>query len=155
MAANLTELVISSFISELEGLRDAVNQVAQPLTQDELWKKPLEQSNSIGHLILHLTGNLNYFVGAQLGKSGYVRDREREFSETNVPSKDTVLKNLCDAVATFRRVVSGLTDEQLAAPFPDDRFGPVLSALLHWVSHFALHRGQMSYIARLVQGSTK
>src|SRR5947209_19221737 len=109
MAANLTELVKSSFISELEGLRDAVNQVAQPLTQGQLWKKPLEQSNSIGHLILHLTGNLNYFVGAQLGKTGYVRDREREFSETNVPSKETVLKNLSDAVATFRRVVGGLT----------------------------------------------
>jgi uncharacterized damage-inducible protein DinB len=115
-----------------------------------LWKKPLEQSNSIGHLILHLTGNLNYFVGAQLGKTGYVRDREREFSETNVPSKEVLLRNLDDAVTTFRRVVSGLTDKQLAAPFPDSRFGSVLSALLHWITHFALHRGQMSYIVRLV-----
>jgi uncharacterized damage-inducible protein DinB len=150
MSADLSVQINSAFISELEDLRDAVKKLAEPLTQDELWKKPLEQSNSIGHLILHLTGNLNYFVGAQLGKTGYVRDREREFSETNVPSKEVLLRNLEDAVATFRRIVSGLTDKQLAAPFPDSRFGSVLSALLHWITHFALHRGQMSYIVRLV-----
>ena len=151
MTADLSGQINSAFISELEDLRDAVKKLAEPLAQDELWKKPLEQSNSLGHLILHLTGNLNYFVGAQLGKTGYVRDREREFSETNVPSKEVLLRNLDDAVATFRRVVSGLTDEQLGAPFPDSRFGSFLSALLHWITHFALHRGQMSYIVRLVK----
>jgi len=150
MNADLSGQIKSALISELEDSRDAVKKLAEPLTQDELWKKPLEQSNSIGHLILHLTGSLNYFVGAQLGKTGYVRDREREFSETNVPSKEVLLRNLDDAVATYRRVVSGLTNEQLAAPFPESRFGSVLSSLLRWITHFALHRGQMSYIVRLV-----
>jgi uncharacterized damage-inducible protein DinB len=102
-------------------------------------------------LILHLTGNLNHFVGAQLGASGYVRDREREFTESNPPSKETVLANLDQAVATFRKLVSGLTSDQLAAPHPEKRFGPVFNALVHLVAHFALHRGQMTYIARLLR----
>jgi hypothetical protein len=46
--------------------------------------------------------------------------------------------------------VSGLTDEQLTAPFSEARFGTVINSLVHWTAHFALHRGQMSYIARLV-----
>jgi uncharacterized damage-inducible protein DinB len=128
-----------------------VKQLAEPLSDGELWRKPLEQSNSVGHLILHLTGNLNHFVGAQLGNTGYVREREREFTETHVPTKTLLLAGLDDAVTTFRRVVSGLTTEQLAAPHPDARFGLALNALMHLVAHFAIHRGQLSYIVRLVK----
>jgi uncharacterized damage-inducible protein DinB len=149
--SELVRLTQTAVISGLEQLAQAVRQLAEPLTDDELWAKPVEPGNSIGHLILHLTGNLNHFVGAQLGGSGYVRDREREFTETDRPAKATLLANLDAAVTTFGRVVSGLSAEQLAAPHPETRFGPVLSALVHLVAHFALHRGQMSYIVRLVK----
>jgi uncharacterized damage-inducible protein DinB len=151
MAVEFLSLARSALIGELEQLRNGVREVAEPLTEKELWTKPLEPGNSIGHLILHLTGNLNHFVGAQLGGTGYVRDREREFTDTKPPSKETVLANLNQAVATFRQVVSGLSEEQLAAPHPDARFGPVFNALLHLMGHFALHRGQMSYIVRLLK----
>src|SRR5262249_55285354 len=109
-----------------------------------------EPGNSVGHLILHLTGNLNHFVGAQLGKTGYVRDREREFVEANLPERAALLANLDDAVATFRRVVGSLSADAMMANHPDTRFGSVYKALLHLVAHFAVHRGQMSYIVRLL-----
>jgi uncharacterized damage-inducible protein DinB len=150
MAVDLVPLVRSALITELDELREAVRQVAEPLDETALWTKPVEPGNSVGHLILHLTGNLNHFVGAKLGGSGYVRDREREFTETAQPDKLMLLANLDGAVATFRRVVEGLTAEQLAAPHPESRFGSVLNTLVHLVAHFALHRGQMSYLARLV-----
>jgi uncharacterized damage-inducible protein DinB len=151
MPADLTALVRAALIEELEQLRDDVKKLAEPLSDAQLWRKPLEPGNSIGHLILHLTGNLNHFIGAHLGKTGYVRDREREFTEANPPSRSQLLGNFDAAVATFRRVVSELTTEQLAAPHPDGRFGDVCKTLVHLTAHFALHRGQMSYIARLVQ----
>jgi uncharacterized damage-inducible protein DinB len=150
MAADLTALTRTALIGELQHLRDEVKKLAEPLTDAQLWKKPIEPGNSIGHLILHLTGNLNHFVGAQLGGSGYVRDREREFTETKPPAKAALLSNLDAAVATFRRVVESLPADKLAAPHPDARFGTVLQALVHLVGHFALHRGQMSYLERLV-----
>jgi uncharacterized damage-inducible protein DinB len=137
--------------TELEGLRDAVHELAGPLSEKEFWAKPVDPGNSVGHLVLHLTGNLNHFVGAQLGDTGYVRDREREFSEQNVPSKEAALVGLDNAVATFRRVVGELGENQLLAPHPAGRFGSVLDTLIHLVAHFALHRGQMSYVARLVR----
>jgi uncharacterized damage-inducible protein DinB len=149
MTADLMSLVKTALIGELEQLRDAVKQLAAPLPEEKFWHRPIDPGNSIGHLILHLSGNLNHFVGAQLGQTGYLRDREREFTEAAPPSKDVALAGLDEAVAVFRRVVEALTPEQLAAPHPEARLGLVLPALLHLVSHFALHRGQMSYIVRL------
>jgi uncharacterized damage-inducible protein DinB len=147
----LVRLAQTALIGELEELGQAVQALAEPLSEAELWARPVEPGNSVGHLILHLTGNLNHFVGGQLGGSGYVRDREREFTEASPPPKGELLADLAAAVATFRRVVGGLTAEQLVAPHPETRFGPVLSALVHLVAHFALHRGQMSYIVRLIR----
>jgi hypothetical protein len=151
MATDLTAVARATLVGQLEGLRDAVRELAGPLGEGEFWKKPLDPGNSVGHLVLHLTGNLNHFVGGQLGGTGYVRDREREFTEAQPPPRAEALAGLDAAVATFRRVVEGLSAEQLAAPHPEARFGTVLNALVHLVSHFALHRGQMSYIARLVK----
>lgn len=150
MATDTVDLVRASLIRELELLRDAVRQITEPLDERALWTKPMEPGNSVGHLILHLTGNLNHFVGAQLGGSGYVREREREFTESSFPGKAQLLAGLDEVVETFRRVVGGLTDEQLAATHSEARFGTVLQALMHLLTHFALHRGQMSYIVRLV-----
>jgi uncharacterized damage-inducible protein DinB len=150
MAIDMADLARSSLIRALEQLRDAVRDLVKPLADEQLWKKPLEPGNSVGHLILHLTGNLNHFVGGQLGKTGYVRDREREFTEAQRPERMALLANLDAAVATFRRVVGSLSVAELVAPHPEARFGSVYQGLVHLVSHFALHRGQMTYIARLV-----
>jgi uncharacterized damage-inducible protein DinB len=155
MTAELLPLVREALCGELDKLRDEVKKVIEPLSDAELWQKPIEPGNSIGHLVLHLTGNLSHFVGAQLGKTGYVREREREFTEANLPSRAELLAGLDGAVATFRQVVGGLSAEQLAAPHPEARLGQVLPGLLHLLLHFALHRGQMSYLSRLVKPTAK
>jgi uncharacterized damage-inducible protein DinB len=146
---DVAKLTCAALIEELEELRDEVRKAAEGLNDRQLWAKPVEPGNSVGHLILHLTGNLNFFIGAQLGGSGYLRDRDREFCENEPPSKASLLNNLDVAVATFRRVVGGLSAEQLVAPHPTAKFGSVLKATVHLVAHFALHRGQISYLVRL------
>ena len=151
MTDELATAVCEALTAQLETLRNSVADLVRPLTEDEFWRRPVEPGNSPGHLVLHLTGNLHHFVGGQLGGSGYVRQREREFTETNPPPKAVALAQLDDAVATFRRVASGLTADQLLAPHPEARFGSVLNALVTVVCHFALHRGQMSYLVRLVR----
>src|SRR5689334_19823560 len=106
MAADTTALAKTALIEALEKMRDDVRNLAEPLTEDQFWNKPIDPGNSVGHLVLHLAGNLNHFVGGQLGGTGYIRDREREFTETQVPSKAEALRKLDEAVATFRRIVS-------------------------------------------------
>jgi uncharacterized damage-inducible protein DinB len=148
--SDFAKAVQLALIGKLEDLRGEVRQAADGLSEAQLWQKPLPNSNSVGHLILHLTGNLNHFVGAQLGKTGYVREREREFVESSPPARAELFKQLDDAVAIFRRVVGSLTAEQFMATHPHEKFGTVLQTLVHVVSHFALHRGQISYLVRLV-----
>src|SRR5690348_9115454 len=99
MTTDMTALARTALIEGLEHLRDQVRTLAEPLSEQEFWTKPLDPGNSVGHLVLHLTGNLKHFVGAQLGGSGYVRDREREreFTETRVPSKAEALAELDNA----------------------------------------------------------
>jgi uncharacterized damage-inducible protein DinB len=154
MAERLLDLFRDSLSGQLRQLRDGVRQMSAPLSEEEFWKKPLSPGNSIGHLVLHLTGNLNHFVGAQLGGTSYVRHREREFTESNPPAKSIALARLDEAVGVFERTISTLTEEQLARPHPDSRFGNVCNALISILNHFALHRGQMSYLQRLVAPGT-
>jgi uncharacterized damage-inducible protein DinB len=149
--ADLATAVRLALIGSLENQRDGLKETAEKLSEADFWRKPVDPGNSVGHLVLHLTGNLNHFVGAQLGGTGYIRDRDREFTDANPPSKDEALAGLDAAVATFRRVVEGLSPEALQASHPEARFGTVASALVHLVGHFALHRGQVSYIVRLMK----
>jgi uncharacterized damage-inducible protein DinB len=151
MSGATDTLVKQALIAEIETLRDAIRDAAAPLSEAEFWAKTVQPGNSVGHLVQHLTGNLNHFVGAQLGHTGYVRDREREFTGTYAPAKAETLRLLDLAVSMFRQVVSGLTPEQLAAAHPEPRLGNVVNALVHLVAHFAIHRGQISYIVRLVK----
>lgn len=150
MEENLESLTKTALIGKLENLRDEIRELTASLDEKNFWTRPLNPGNSAGHLVLHLTGNLSHFIGSHLGQSGYVRDREREFTEDQPPSKEAALARLDDAIGLFRRIVSGLGAEQLTAPYPEKRFGSVLECLVHLVAHFSLHRGQISYIVRLV-----
>src|SRR5260370_35742116 len=105
MAAQLDKLVKEALVGKLEALRDEIRTAAEPLSEQEFWAKPVEPGNSVGHLAQHLAGNLNHFVGAQLGQTRYVRDREREFGGTFAPSKAETLRLLDDAGLPCRRGV--------------------------------------------------
>jgi uncharacterized damage-inducible protein DinB len=150
MSADVVKAVKAALAGELERLRDEVKALAEPLSEEQFWTKPIEPGNSFGHLVLHLTGNLSHFAGARLGGTGYVRDREREFTEPRPPTKSEAMAKLDEAVATFRRVTEALSAERLLEAHPDERMGTALTALVRMTTHFALHRGQMTYIGRLV-----
>lgn len=138
---------------ELDALRQQIVDLVDPLSEEQFYRKPLEPGNSVGHLVLHLTGNLKHFAGARLGETGYVRDREREFTDANPPSKEVALANLAEAIAIYRRVIEGLSNEKFLEAPVDAHLGTTIAgAMVRLVSHFALHRGQISYISRLVRG---
>ena len=125
-----------------------VRELAAPLDEKQFWTKPYAYGNSFGHLVLHLTGNLDYYIGAQIAGTGYVRDRPREFSEAARPSKESVLKAFDEAVALVARTIgSQLLDEWSAAYSAvgvdaQDRFEIVLQC----ATHLHHHIGQMMYL---------
>src|SRR6478752_4024213 len=85
--------------------RSQVNELAAGLTEAQFWQKPFPYGNSFGHLVLHLTGNLNYYIGAQIAETGYVRDRPREFDAPSLPSKEEALKHFDEAVAMVHKTI--------------------------------------------------
>jgi uncharacterized damage-inducible protein DinB len=121
-------------------------------TEQALWHVEPGISNPAGNLCLHLLGNLNTYIGAELGHSGYVRNRDLEFSARNVPRTE-----LLAGIAATRRVVEAaltpLQDEQLATEYPIVVFEAPTSLgymLLHLTTHLAYHLGQINYHRRLV-----
>src|SRR5450755_4127485 len=95
---NLQSILSSALIDHYKTNAARVRELAAPLTDEQFWQKPFPFGNSFGHLVLHLTGNLNYYIGAQIAKTGYIRDRPREFNDPNPPSKDEALKCFDEAV---------------------------------------------------------
>ena len=78
---DLADTVVSEFASRFENITAKLHKWVDPLSNQQFWRNPYPYGNSIGHLVLHLTGNLRYYIGAQIAGSGYVRDRDREFTD--------------------------------------------------------------------------
>ncbi len=126
-----------------------VHELAAPLTDAQFWRKPFPYGNSFGHLVLHLTGNLNYYIGAQIAKTGYVRDRPREFNDPNPPSKEEALKRFDDAVAMVQRTIRTQSPEDWSAEYSGTGTDATtrLAMILQCAAHMQHHIGQMIYLA--------
>ena len=97
--ADLAEVITADLAAYYEMVRESVHKWADDLTNEQLWRKPYPYGNSVGHLILHLTGNLNYYIGARVAGTGYVRDRDREFTEPKPIPREEVFAAFDRAIA--------------------------------------------------------
>src|SRR6266576_5111980 len=77
----VNETVANGLAAYYEYVAVQLHQWVDPLSNEQFWRKPYVYGNSAGHLVLHLTGNLNYYIGARVAETGYVRDRDGEFTE--------------------------------------------------------------------------
>jgi len=121
---------------------------------ESVWKTAPGLSNSAGNLALHVCGNLNHFVGAVLGATGYVRDRDREFA-TRGGTRADILRQVDETVGVVTEVLARLPQGALDAPYPEVHGGAQLSGrtfLLHLCTHAAFHLGQAGYLRRVVTG---
>lgn len=117
-----------------------------------LWKTDKNISNSAGNLCLHLVGNLNNYIGAELGKTGYIRNREQEFSLKDIPQAELIEK-VAATVDMVDDVLSQLTPEDLEKEYPLAVFGDTMTTgyfLIHLITHLDYHLGQINYHRRLL-----
>ena len=145
----LNDTIGTGFARRYEELGAQVQELAQPLSEEQFWRKPFSFGNSFGHLMLHLTGNLNYYIGAIVAGTGYVRDRDREFSEAARPRKDEVLRRFGEAVAMVARTARSQAENDWSKSYTaareedaEDRF----SIFLRCATHLHHHMGQMTYL---------
>ena len=108
--------------------------------------------NSAGNLCLHICGNLQHFIGATLGNSGYIRKRDAEFSRKNVPAK-LLVDEIETTIKVVEKTLNELKEEDLQNTFPINVFGYEMTTgffLVHLAGHLNYHLGQINYHRRLL-----
>ncbi|MFN0086496.1 MAG: DinB family protein [Blastocatellia bacterium] len=148
---NLSNSVSAGLIHSYQDFGRRVRALADPLTEEQFWTNPYGYGNSVGNLVLHLTGNLNYYIGARIAGTGYVRERDLEFTSRLDGRKEEVLNGLDEVVALVvatlkSQTAEDWTREYSAAGLTDvrDRF----DAFVRCASHFHHHIGQMIYLTK-------
>jgi uncharacterized damage-inducible protein DinB len=122
---------------------------------ESLWKTVPGITNPAGNLALHIAGNLRHFVGAVLGKTGYVRDRDAEFA-TRAGTREMVVSALDAAETDVAGTFAALDEAAMAAPYPSPPKGVEVTTqrwLIHLASHAAFHLGQAGYLRRIITGN--
>jgi uncharacterized damage-inducible protein DinB len=150
--------VVSSTLAEYyEEVRETVHKLIAPISTEQLWARPYPYGNSIGHLLLHITGNLSYYIGAQIAGTGYVRDRDREFNETEKIAKERMLANFDQAIAMVVATIRRQSPQDWCAPYSaklepaaNDRF----TVLMRMAAHAYHHTGQIIYLTKELTKTT-
>jgi len=139
-------------LRELEGFEREVSLYAD---DEILWRTVPGVTNSAGNLAMHVTGNLQHYIGAVLGSTGYVRNRDAEFARRS-GTRAEVLAELRNAARVVRDVLPKLTDERLSGEFPELIMGMRFRTgafLVHLCAHAGFHLGQAGYLRRALTGN--
>ncbi|MCW8810387.1 MAG: DinB family protein [Ignavibacteriaceae bacterium] len=137
------------FQRDLEKLKTEISSYKD---EKNLWKISGDVKNSAGNLCLHLCGNLQHFIGATLGNSGYIRKRDEEFIRKNVPAKE-LIEEIELTTKVVEQTLNNLKEEQLSEKFPINVFGYEMTTeyfLIHLATHLNYHLGQINYHRRLL-----
>jgi uncharacterized damage-inducible protein DinB len=129
-----------------------IKEIEQYETESKLWQLENQIQNTAGNLSLHLIGNLNHFIGATLGKTGYIRNRPLEFSDKNVP-KTILIQDIQNTIVMIENVLSSIQESDLEKEYPILVFDQKISTmyfLIHLSTHLTYHLGQINYHRRLL-----
>ncbi len=149
MQNSLIEVLKVLFTRDLNKLKDEVSAYQR---EANLWIINKEILNSGGNLCLHLIGNLNAFIAAVYGKNGYVRQRELEFSQKDVP-RDELLAMIDKTIKDVNHGLDQISEEDLKGEYPARVFDQKTTTehfLVHLVAHLSYHLGQVNYHRRLL-----
>lgn len=149
MSASLIITLKTLFERDLNKLKVEIESY---LDERNIWRTEKGIANSAGNLCLHLIGNLNTYIGAEIGKSGYIRNRQLEFSMKNVPVSE-LLHQIKRSKEIVISSLENLTDKDLEKEYPILVFDKKTSVgyfLVHLTTHLTYHLGQINYHRRLI-----
>ncbi|HKD81883.1 MAG TPA: DinB family protein [Candidatus Angelobacter sp.] len=152
--SDLQTVTVRDFTRYYQRCAEQIHALVDPLTDEQIWTRPYPYGNSIGHLLLHLTGNLSYYIGAEIGGTAYVRNRPLEFSDAARHPKATVLKNFDSAIATVLATLLKQSESDWDAPFAGKGMefaGNRFFAFMHCAAHLSHHTGQMTYLCKEIE----
>jgi len=145
----LVDVLQKLFTRDLNKLKAEIE-----LYRDEknIWKTDGDIANSAGNLCLHLVGNLNTYIGAEFGKTGFIRQRDLEFSLKDIP-REELTRRIEETISIVHQSLNNIRGMDLEQDYPAKVFDYNMSIeyfLVHLSSHFAYHLGQVNYHRRLL-----
>ncbi|TDH29090.1 DUF1572 domain-containing protein [Segetibacter sp. 3557_3] len=145
----LTEILQSLFTRDLDRLR---TEIMSYKSEENLWKTDGNITNSAGNLCLHLLGNLNTYIGKEIGHTGYTRNREQEFSLQLVP-REELIHGIDQVILTITAAITTIDESNLQANYPVMVFEQKTTTgylLVHLATHLSYHLGQINYHRRML-----
>jgi len=154
MSDELATVVIEALRVRITGVFPAqIRASLDQLSDDEIWSRPNEQSNSVGNLVLHLTGSLNHYLNHKLGTLEFHRDRPAEFAERRRIPKDELRTRFDEMVRQAEVTFSSINADQLMKPSPEPKMNRyVFEDLLNIGVHMSTHTGQILWITKMFRG---
>jgi hypothetical protein len=162
--AELAEVITTTLADYYREVRDQAHRWVDPLTSDQIWARPFgfqsqsaqarsgkPDGNTVGHLLLHLTGNLNYYIGAQIAGTGYVRHRDLEFTDAQNKPKEQVLADFDRAIEMVVQTIHRQSPADWTKPFAGDREPMAkdrFTAIFRCAAHAYHHVGQIIYLSK-------
>ncbi|OYD42685.1 DinB family protein [Sphingobacterium cellulitidis] len=149
MAASVITTIKTLFERDLNKLKQEIETYRD---ERNIWHIEKNIANSAGNLCLHLIGNLNTYVGAQIGKTGYVRNRPEEFALKDIPRAE-LIKQIDGTIEVVSEALDRLTEKNLDEEYPMLVFEKKTTYaffLVHLATHLAYHLGQINYHRRLI-----
>jgi len=129
-----------------------VRTALEKLDDEQIWWRPNEKSNSVGNLVLHLSGSLNLYLNKLIGGIDYRRDRDAEFAERGPMPKQELLRVFNDMVSKAEQTFAKITPDALTGPATDPEKNTLLiEDLIGILTHVANHTGQILWITKMLQ----
>ncbi|MDI5950146.1 DUF1572 family protein [Flavobacterium yafengii] len=129
------------------------NEIESYQNESDIWTIQKGIANSAGNLCLHLVGNLNTYIGAEFGKTGYIRNRPLEFSLKDIPRAE-LLSKIEETIVVVDNALNSISEVELKKEYPLLVFKDKTSTefmLIHLTTHLAYHLGQIDYHRRLLE----
>lgn len=128
-----------------------IERCVEKLTDEQVWWRPNPESNSIGNLMLHLSGNARQWIVSGLGGASDGRERQTEFDERKVIARVELLEKLRKTVADVDEVLSSFDASRLSEKFPiQGTEATALAAIFHVTEHFSMHTGQIILLTKML-----
>ena len=129
-----------------------IRECVEQLSEEQLWWRPNEQSNSVGNLVLHLSGSLRHYLSRGIGGIDYTRDRPQEFRERRPLPKQEVLSIFDETIRQAALVLESFDTARFLDASEEPKYYPtLLEQLLGIASHVATHTGQILYITKMLK----
>ena len=151
------QTVREAYSSEYQMRSADLHKWVDPLTDEQFWSNPYPYGNSVGHLVLHLTGNLSYYIGARVADTGYERNRDLEFTETRRPAKAEVMRKFDETIAMVISTIGKQSPGDWTQPYSAEREPEAkdrFTVFLRCAVHLYHHVGQINYLSRELRKSS-